>query len=81
MRTEQPCGSGRRSSEPEEPRGPENGKKPRSVFKLPLKIILLLGLGIELLLRPFLPELVKGESALGDIVRLVLAVFGLGLDY
>ena len=80
MRTEQPYGYGQRSSEPEEPRKQENDKKPKSVFKLLLKIILLLGLGIELLLRPFLPELVKGESALSDIVRLVLAVFGLGID-
>ena len=42
--------------------------------------VLLLGLVVELLVRPFWPELVKSESALGEIARMLLGFFmGMGI--
>lgn len=54
--------------------------KTKKYFLRGLCVITLGGLGIELLLRPLWPDLVKSESVLGDIIRLVLSVlaaFGL----
>ncbi|MDL2279076.1 hypothetical protein LJC15_00230 [Desulfovibrio sp. OttesenSCG-928-G11] len=39
-----------------------------------LWIIILAALAIELLVRPFWPELVKSDSALGEIARLLLGL-------
>ena len=59
---------------------PRQGKKSRRKgFRFYLGIIVLLGLGVELVLRPLFPDLVKGGSVLNDLVHLALALLGFGL--
>lgn len=40
--------------------------------------IVLVGLAIELVVRPFFPALVHGESALSEIVRMLMGLIGFG---
>lgn len=56
------------------------GKSPiKRRLEYAVLVVLLLGLVVELLVRPFWPELVKSESALGEIVRMLLGLFmGMG---
>jgi hypothetical protein len=51
----------------------------RKGFKFYLGLIVLAGLGVELVLRPIWPDLIKGESALTPLIRLALALMGLEL--
>lgn len=41
--------------------------------------IVLVGLAIELVVRPIFPALVQGESALSDIARMLMGLIGLGV--
>ena len=58
---------------------PDNDRKYRTRFFAGLYVIALAGLAVELLLRPFLPLLASEDSALGDIIRLILSLIGFGI--
>ena len=77
MRTGPPSAPGPVQPGRNEGKGDKPG--PGKGFRHWLGIIVLLGLAVELLLRPFVPELVRGESTLTAIVRLALALVGLDL--
>lgn len=54
-------------------------EKVRKRFWTCLGCIVLAALAIELVVRPFFPGLVRGESALTEVIRLLLSVMaGIG---
>lgn len=47
-------------------------------LKHALWVVLIIGVAIEVIVRPFWPDIVIGESALGQIVHVLLALVGAG---
>lgn len=54
-------------------------RRHRSRFFAGLYVIVLAGLAVELILRPFLPQYATGQSAFSDLIRLILSLIGFGI--